>query len=145
MLLITVLAKALTCWVTNGAISEEICVNSVEYRDVGRGDWTGFYDFLRTGEGAIIGIRYSPLLDDAAMLSDLKGKPYARVLPNSTFELFFSAERSFVPELSEDQDFGDNMVLRSASGEYALTFGVDDLKASEKAQLRSFATGLDLE
>jgi len=83
-------------------------------------------------------------LDDTLLLRDLESKPYARVLPNATFELFFSAEHSFVPELSADQDFGDNMVLRSVSGEYALTFGLDDLKASERAQLQSFAARLDL-
>jgi hypothetical protein len=145
MLIITVLSKVLGCWLIDSTVSEKIYINSVEYQDVGQGDWTGFYDFLRTSEGAIIGIRFSPLLDEAGLLGDLKGKSYVRVLQNGTFELFFSAERSFTPELSADQDFGDNMVLRSASGEYALTFGLDGLKASEQAQLRGFVPRLDLE
>jgi len=141
MLLITVLSETLKCRVSPDIINGEVNIDSVTYQDVGQGDWTGFYDFLRTQEGDIIGIRYAPLVDDPSLLGDVGNKSYARVLPNAAFELFFSGERSFVPEMSTDQDFGDNMVLRSTLGEYALTFGLDDLEPRERAQLKSLAGG----
>lgn len=136
MILIAVLSKTLECWLVP-SIQGDIVINSTEYRDSGQGDWTGFYDFLRTAQKTIIGIRYSPLADDGDLLTSLTEKPYATVLSNGTFELYLSGERAFVPELSADQSFGDNVVLRSSSGEHALTFGLDDLEMSERSQLEN--------
>src|SRR5258708_4999917 len=142
MVFIITLGKTLRWWMTETVISDNICIDSIEYRDLGRGDWTGFYDFLRTRDGRIIGIRYAPLLDDASLLSHLRGKPYASVLPNATVELFFSTDRSFVPEFSSHQDFVDNMIFRSDSGAYALTFGPDALNPSQPDQFQGFAARL---
>ena len=46
-------------------------------------------------------------------------------------EIYFSKNHNFDPELSVDQDFGDNKVYLSDEGDYLITFGVENLSESE--------------
>jgi hypothetical protein len=143
MYLITVLSNTLDCFLTDKIDPEGLTINDICYRNEEGGDWTGFYDFLRTNENMVIGIRYAPLVDDSTFLKTLVQKAYVKLLPNSSVELYFSNDHSFVPELSDDQRFGENMLLRSKEGAYAITFGIEQLNPLELAQIRNIATILD--
>ena len=142
MYLITIIGKDLRCFLTEEVESGGFVIGDVRYTNTG-GDWTGFYDFLRTKEGTLVGIRYCPLVDDPLFLKAVSGKPYAKLLPNKTVELYFSNDRVFVPELSGDQEFGENMLLLAPADEYAITFGIDRLSQSEIEQIRNITTGLE--
>jgi hypothetical protein len=93
------------------------------YTDQGYGDFTGFYDWLRTPRGLVIGVRYYPVQEVeflcklAAHLSYVEIDPKTRIVT-----LYFSEDRGVEPSLSADQDFGDNQVYKSDAGEYGISF-----------------------
>jgi hypothetical protein len=140
MFLVTTLGDKLGCFLVEELDPNGLTIRNIQYRNRDGGDWTGFYDFLRKHDGTVTGVRYAPLADDPAFLKSLKSKPYVRLLPNARVELYFSPDRGFVPELSADQDFGENMLLQSVSGEYAITFGLRSLTPAELIQIEALAT-----
>lgn len=89
------------------------------FSGTGAGGWLGFYDWLRTSEGKIIGVRQ--YVDDRSIF------PFSRtfqgVKTHAGFEVcvFFGQSREFDETVSCDQDFGDNYLL-TAGDEIALTF-----------------------
>lgn len=93
-------------------------------------DFTGFYDWLRSGAEEIIGVRYWPFDDYDFVYDVAKVLPYAKVEQGRFVEIFFTDRRDFKPELSGDQDFGHNQILTSEDDEYALTFGIQESLSS---------------
>lgn len=117
---------------------KNIFVEGEIFSEVGFGNWTGFYDWLRTSEGFVIGVRYTPferlLLDSASILA----LPYVAV--DSTewrLEILFSKRRDWVEEMSDDQAFIHNAVFRSAKGEFALSFDLSNRTENELAAIRA--------
>jgi hypothetical protein len=139
MYLIIILGDNLRCFLDNKLNPRGLTINNIHYGNEEGGDWTGFYDFLRKPEAGVIGIRYFHLDHDPRLLRAVENKPYVRLLPTGAMELYFFSDRSYVPELSADQDFGENMLLRSASGEYAITFGLGSLKPAEVSQVEKLS------
>ena len=85
-------------------------------------DWIGFYDWLRTSDGEVIGVRLRPdegTLDEATLNFLLALNEQNSV---NDLRIYFSASREFNPVLSDDCDFGWNILLRGSTGSLALAF-----------------------
>jgi len=96
------------------------------YADAAPGDFTGFYDWLRTVSHDVIGVRFSPFREFEFILAALDTHSYVNVSPGRNVEIFFSENHDYCAELSGDQCFGDNKIMSTESHEYLLTFGVDE-------------------
>ncbi len=107
------------------------------FEDVGLGVLNGFYDFLRSSGGAIIGIRYLPYPDAEFVLNEVSqgaGLRVANEASEGILLIFWGGDQTFDPSMSADQYFGDNTVYRSKNtGRLALSFGIDTLTAAERA------------
>ena len=96
------------------------------FSDSGSGDWLGFYDWLRTKSGNVIGVRL--WADEANDQIRAAGRCAGVAADDRCFPLvvYLDAEREFDEERSCDQDFGSNMLLVSSNG-FALTFNSPSL------------------
>ena len=104
-----------------GALGPQMTLGDEVFRDSGAGDWHGFYDWLRTASGDVIGITLwvdepIPLLRAVAECTNVVAGENCRPLT-----IYFGEVREFEARISDDQDFGDNMLLLS-SKRFALTF-----------------------
>lgn len=84
--------------------------------------WFGFYDWLRTKNGDVIGVR---LHLEADSVDDLILELLLSLNPQNTVEniyIFFGAEREFDEAISGDTDFGGNMLYRGDRSSLAITF-----------------------
>jgi hypothetical protein len=113
------------------------------FQDVGFGHHNGFYDFLRSQVGRIIGIRYFPAAQAEVTLKAVAaGEHITRTSAEKMTALliFWGADRHFNPEFPSDQYFGNNFIYRSnKSGALAVGFGIDILTADEKASLKQIS------
>lgn len=108
------------------------------YRDVGLGDFNGFYDWLRDRTKSPIGIRFWPF-KEARFIID-KVRPYSYVTVDKdqkSLLIYFALGRKYEPRYSADQDFGNNRILSSAENADAVTFGLGVLTAQEIEALKS--------
>jgi hypothetical protein len=109
------------------------------FEDVGLGYHNGFYDFLRSRTGAIIGLRLSPPADAERLLAEVTEGKYLRFTREGyqqVLSMFWGHEQDFDSETSSDQYFGDNTIYRAKrTGRLAVSFGVDLLSSAEKASL----------
>jgi hypothetical protein len=107
--------------------------------DVGLGPHNGFYDFLRSRGGEILGVRYLPSPDAEVLLTVVPehgGLRFANDGQVRVLLIFWGENRDFDPETSSDQYFGDNAVYRGEdSGKLAIAFAVDLLSPVERASL----------
>lgn len=115
------LAKGLT-WPQRAFV-----VSGKEYRDAGFGEWTGFYDWLRASDGALLGVRYWLNASTEFLEVYARHLPYVSIDPSRCIEVYFSDQRAFEPKLSTDQAFLYDALFRAADGEYAIAFGAEDL------------------
>jgi hypothetical protein len=107
---------------------ERIEVFGRRYRDAGHGDFTGFYDWLRQANENLVGLRWWPFEWPVFLFDVLGSRAYSSVDPAKRFvDIWSTSERTFVPELSKDHDFGGNKIFVSESLEYLLSFHVDRL------------------
>lgn len=95
------------------------------FLDSGKGDWLGFYDWLRPVPGQVVGVRI--WLDGRLpRFSDLKKcRGVELIKVSSELLIFFGHDKKFDESLSCDQDFGSNQLLFS-NGRFALTFNGPD-------------------
>jgi hypothetical protein len=114
------------------------------YQDAGLGYHNGFYDFLRSRTGLIIGVRLMPTPDAEALLTkEISPTEFLHFAPDGQLRvllIFWAGTQAFDPEISSDQCFGDNTLYRGErSGRLAITFGIDLLPPKEKTSLISLA------
>lgn len=109
--------------------------------DTGIRTIVGFFDWLRTDENEVIGVRLTILDEELDYLVPELARPdYVEELPRSVgIEIFFSEERNYNDRNSDDQDFMDNWIYRSDDGTYAISFNaqysIDSLKSNPAVQL----------
>jgi hypothetical protein len=102
-----------------------------KYIDIGIGEWTGFYDWLRDIKGNLLGVRYWLNEETETLSRQPRQFDYLRVDGTRFIEIYFSDSRQVEPKLSADQDFLYDPVFRSDDGEYALGFALDGLGLTE--------------
>jgi len=94
------------------------------FRDSGAGDWLGFYDWLRTSDNEVIGVRQyvdpDPKVDQT--LLELARDDVVVDKKTRSVEIFFSNRRDYQDQGSHDQDFGDNRLFLADDGSILLTF-----------------------
>ncbi|MGH2350497.1 MAG: hypothetical protein ACRDI2_00175 [Chloroflexota bacterium] len=133
---------SLTLAVLDGEPPEGITVEGITYVDAGFGDWCGFYDWLRSETGALVGVRSWPDEACAVILEKVEGLPYVEVDRDlKNFSIWFTDDRKLDPEASASQNFGDNRVMGSPTGEYAMSFGTAWLSDADYDTLRKLALG----
>lgn len=101
------------------------------------GSWTGFFDWLRTERGNVIGVRYWPFENTEFLLRLVSGAPF-EIDPAGALLIFLSSNRCFDQTLSDDQSF-EEARLFSASGTYSILFGCSNLTVEERAALKDLA------
>lgn len=110
--------------------------NGHEFQDVGIDTFFGFYDWLRTTDEKIIGVRMIFSAGEVDFLIPKLAKPqYVEwTLGSTAIEIFFTDEKTYSPSLSADQGFFGNRIYKSDDGTYAMSFGakyvLDSLKSS---------------
>lgn len=113
-------------------LSHKIILDGQEFTKKIKGDFLGFYDWLKNKEGNIIGLRYflfedyQFIIDDLALLHVNYLEIDSAVRYNSILYIYFSEEKDFIDKVSNDQLFGDNCIYKSELGEYAITFCLPD-------------------
>jgi hypothetical protein len=107
-------------------------------------DSNGFYDFLRSAENRIVGVRFMPFVEHVNLLDATRTSPRLRIIgtsPHRALELFWTNDTSFDRSLSDDQLLDWNFVLKSASGKDAVTFDFSGLSLAEQEDLQSRIVG----
>jgi hypothetical protein len=121
------------------AVEEDVALplslDGAVFSDVGYGDWMGFYDWLRTSSGKLVGIRTRLDAPGAEDLRQRIARNDAVDLDDGEIRVWFSSEQSFSEEKSDDQELGTHRVLTSHDGLLALTFNVESLSDEEFSAL----------
>lgn len=106
-------------------LGSQLALGEDLFRDSGLGDWLGFYDWLRTRSGEVIGVRL--WIDDVSEQIRAAGSCANVISERDCFPLaiYFGESREFEEELSCDQDFGSNMLLVGANA-FAVTFNAPE-------------------
>jgi hypothetical protein len=105
------------------------------YRVVPTDDYAGFYDWLRSRTGRIIGVRY--WLQDGSVLTALSRRAYVHVPPDRRcIEIFFGKSRESDEARSNDQAFGGVSHFVADSGEWAISFETYFLEPAEIQAIR---------
>lgn len=106
--------------------------------------FVGFFDWLRSDANSIVGIRIS-FFSNLPYNEILKKYSYVTASNNDLcMEILFSNNK-YIPELSGDQDFGNNYVYNSSLGNYLFTFPLDHLLPDELRGLTKYSQILEFE
>ncbi|HEY1270216.1 MAG TPA: hypothetical protein VGH16_23365 [Candidatus Binatia bacterium] len=117
----------------------KVTIDSTEYLQVTDYDWTGFFDWLRSASGEVIGVRYYAFEEFRFVFKAIPDIPNVLVTGYSAAEFYFGENRQFDPWNSCDQAFGENEVYSSRDGKVAIAFGTSHLNAAERKSLESVA------
>ena len=109
------------------------------YHEQGYGDWTGFYDWLRTTSGEIVGVRYSPFDETEFLIDAVASFRYVVVLESKRcLEIYFSNVRGVDWRKSDDQEFGSNKIFFcTREGRWLISFDTKRLSEPEMKSLRA--------
>lgn len=101
-------------------------------------EFVGFYDWLRTDSGLIVGVRHWPFDFARYIFPHVLGKPYAQISDDqSSFSILFSQQYAINERISDDQMFASNKIFCHAD-EYFMTFSleaftIDDIQFLEQS------------
>ena len=84
-------------------------------------DWLGFYDWLRTAQGVVVGVRVRPDTQEVVRLFESYGCS-AVIIEEGMVTIRTSTEGAVVDALSDDADFGGNAIFFGSSGSLARAF-----------------------
>jgi hypothetical protein len=123
-------------------ISDHLNIDNVNYvldlQSKKNDGFIGFFDWLRTDELNIIGIRMC-LFPDQAYIGLFSQFPYMKHTSDARcLELKF-ANKKYNEIFSGDQDFSQNFVYKGDAG-YLITFSLDHLSGAEIESLRPYFT-----
>lgn len=91
-----------------------------------RGDWTGFYDWLRDSRRRVIGLRYRPFEEVHFILNEIEPGGSVRVT-EATVECLFDEGARIDASQSGDQAFQYVGLFESSEGHYALLVDTEEL------------------
>ena len=137
--LVVVLTEPPTLHVLSTEIGDTVALAGRHFVDSGLGDWIGFYDWLRTREGKLLGVRtWLDELGTQDLRRTLAGN-LAVELGKREIRVWFSAERGFEEAASTDQDLGTHRLMMAGPDKFALTFNLERLRANELHTLLEWA------
>ena len=113
---------------------DTIEIHGVTFRDSGAGDWLGFYDWLRTSDDRVIGVRIT-LDEEIDRLLQLKALNVEIDQTRRKILIFFSDRRDFDERTSDDQDFGDNRLFYGDDDSVLLTFNPPIVQPAREGSL----------
>jgi hypothetical protein len=116
---------------------QSFSIDGETYREIGLGEWTGFYDWLRDRSGNVIGVRYSSFKDIPGLIEAARTLDYVVVRSSRSLEIFLADKRESDEQHSADQEFQYDAVFHSATGRWALAFDTSALSATERDALRA--------
>jgi len=141
--LVVALKSPVQLFLSRDEIGTALSLGGTAFREVDALDFTGFYDWLRTSEGEILGVRYSPFEGCAdELLETGRRLEYTQVEDQRSLLIFFSERRTVDTQRSVNQDFGGNRVFVSVEHLYALTFNADRLSDRDVSTLRTYGAEL---
>jgi len=111
-------------------------VEQTTYEDVGLGDWTGFYDWLRRGDGEVVGVRYWPATRNESLFDSAQSLAYVKIGTAGSLEIRFVPSDAVDAMRSADQEFLYDAVFRAPNGEWAIAFDTTALRESDLQRLR---------
>jgi hypothetical protein len=124
---------------------KSLTIDGQVYRPVGP-EWSGFYDWLRTGDGVVVGVRYHPTEETRFLLEEALALDYAAVGRHKDLCIYFGENRTFDPDQSEDQDFAYDQVFvtpsRIGSG---ICFSTENLTEAQVSGLTSNLVNFSVE
>jgi len=102
------------------AVAPSVRLADANYIDSGAGDWLGFYDWLRSPQGKVIGVQQ--WIDEASTFPfSTKFAGVEASVKRDVLRVYFGPSRDVDEANSCDQDFGHNRLL-VAGDSVALTF-----------------------
>jgi hypothetical protein len=120
-------------WLTAELPEKGFLLNKTKYENTGRGEFLGFYDFLRNAADKVVGVRYFPFEDIQFLTEMLSGAANVEIRADGKIWVFyFSEAQNFVESKSDDQCFGDNNLFKSKDGAFLLTFRAPPEKLASK-------------
>lgn len=111
-----------------------LTVDGQIYRPVGP-EWSGFYDWLRSKDGEVIGVRYHVTEDTRFLLKEASALNYAMIGQHEDVCIFFGDNRAFDPARSDDQDIAYDQVFVSNGEGSAICFSAENLTPTQIADL----------
>jgi hypothetical protein len=106
------------------------------YQDVGLGEWTGFYDWMRQSNGDLIGVRYTPLADNRELFESTRSLGYTKADASKGLAIYFDAMQVVDDQRSCDQEFQYDAVFKSDEYGWAIAFDTIALTAEDRQRLR---------
>lgn len=118
----------------------DIRVGDRKFVDSGLGKSIGFYDWLRSSDGQIIGARTWFLRDSGVENFHVELASHSAIeWGEDNFRLFFLSDREFADDKSDDQEFGVHRLAISSDGLLLLTYDVNLLSPDEFSRIKLFA------
>src|SRR5262245_14376766 len=109
---------------TDGSPSGTLHFDGTDFSEmvVGRRDFVGFYDWLRTPDRHVVGVQFILAEDWAVFASMLSGLRDVELLTSHIFRILFVPHATIDEEASTDQEFGITRVFRAHN---ELAFSID--------------------
>jgi hypothetical protein len=130
-----------------GSLKPALNVCGSTYREQTKfGRSTGHYDWLRSMEGRVQGVRHWPFDDTELapiiqqLLNSCRALSYAKIEDGKYFEITFTSPVNINHDTSQDQDLSYNGIYRSDAGEFLLYFDTSALTPDEWNELSRTAT-----
>jgi len=105
-----------------GIHGNSIEIDGALYVQTKAADWQGFYDWMRTRRGTVVGVRLWLDEDGDKRLLAVQCDGVEIDATRGLVQIWFTRERECDEGQSDDQDFGGNRLFRSFDGSLALTF-----------------------
>ncbi len=109
-----------------GIHSTSIEIDGTLYAQTKAADWQGFYDWMRTTGGEVVGVRLWLDEDGDKRLLAIQCDGVEVDATRRLVQIWFTKLRQCDQSQSDDQDFGGNRLFRSFDGSLALTFNSPD-------------------
>ncbi|MBC8111929.1 MAG: hypothetical protein H7Y04_12785 [Verrucomicrobia bacterium] len=125
-------------FIIEGQPPDEITAKGKKYENVDDTFVLGFYDWLRTDEGKVVGVRLYPFSDSYFPYLQFKDFERTIVIEDGKIEIYFFNEMYFSEDKSGDQSFSSSKILRSTDS-FLLAF---DLYYLDEAEIEQLTAGI---
>jgi hypothetical protein len=126
------LSSPIRCARVDEELGETLMVAGSVYETCGS-EWIGFYDWLRSSEGTLLGVRSWLAPQDVVHLRAVAGSnPCLELGAKQDLKIWLSRNHEHDEWMSADQSLGTHRLMRSGNGSYALVYGI---KASMEREL----------